>query len=104
MEDGIKQEELIKNFQDYFLTTLNKLCPVDSTEDKRNTSTLFNYDMTDVLHPCSLDLNKYFDDHKYFTSVSSMEELYQPAVNIVEWHNCNGYCFRKKETQKRRRR
>ena len=47
MEDGIKQEEIINNFQDYFLTTLNKLCPVDITEDKRNPSTLFNYDAAD---------------------------------------------------------
>ena len=72
MEDGIKQEEIIKNFQDYFLTTLNNLCPVDSTEDKRNPSTLFNYDTTDVLHPCSLDPNEYFDDVNGFTSVRSI--------------------------------
>ena len=101
VEDGIKQEEIIKNFQDYFLTTLNKLCPVDSTEDKRNPSTLFNYDTADVLHPCSLDPNEYFDDVNGFTSVRSIEELYQPAVNIVERHNCNGYCFRKKRDAKK---
>ena len=97
MEDGIKQEKIIKNFQDYFLTTLNNLCPVDSTEDKRNPSTLFNYDTADVLHPCSLDPNEYFDDVNGFTSVRSIEELYQPAVNIVERHNCNDYCFRRKK-------
>ena len=69
-------------------------------EDKLNPSTLFNYDTADVLQPCSLDPNEYFDDDNGFTSVRSIKELYQPAVNIVEWHNCNGYCFRKKRRKK----
>lgn len=94
VEDGINQEEIIKKFQDYFLTTLNKLCPVDSKEDKRNTITLFNFATAHVLHPCSSDLNSYFENDNGFTSVRNNAELYQPAVNVVERNNCNGYCFR----------
>ena len=100
VEDSIKQEEIINNFQDYFLTTMNELCPIDSTKDKRDPSTLFNYATADALHPCSLDPKKYFDDDNGFTSVRSNVELYQPVVNVVERHNCNGYFFRPNKKRK----
>ena len=55
VEDGIEVEKIINNFQDYFLTTMNQLCPIDSTKFKRHPSTFFNYETADILHPCSLD-------------------------------------------------
>ena len=100
IEDGIRQENIIKNFQDYFLTTMNKLCPVDSTKNKRDPSTLFNYSTASTVHPCSLDPNEFFSSDNGFTDVRSNDGLYQPAVNVVERHNCNGYCFRKKKEKK----
>ena len=95
VEYGIKQEEIIKNYQDYFLTTVNNLCPVDSTKDKRDPSTLFNYSTSNTLHPCSLDPKKYFDNFNGFNFERSNVELYQPAVNVVDRHNCNSYCYQK---------
>ena len=100
MEDGIEVEKIINNFQDYFLTTMNKLCPVDSTKNKRDPSTLFNYSTASTVHPCSLDPNEFFSSDNGFTDIRSNVGLYQPAVNVVERHNCNGYCFRGKKEEK----
>ena len=102
VEDGIEVEKIINNFQDYFLTTINELCPIDSTKEKRDPSTLFNYSTIDTLHPCSLNPNNYFDNDNSFNSVSINAELYQSVVYVVEIHNCNSYCFRKKRRKKKK--
>ena len=81
---------------------MNKLFPVDSTKDKRDPSTLFNYSTSNTLHPCSLDPKKYFDNFNGFNSERSNIKLYQATVNVVERHNCNGYCYRKNKRQKNR--
>ena len=55
VEYGIEQEKVTKNFLDYFLTTVNNLCPVDSTKNKGDPTTLFDYSTASKLHPSSLD-------------------------------------------------
>ena len=101
VEYGILQEKIITNFQDYFLTTINGQCPVDSTKEKRDPTTLFNYSTANTLHPCSLDPKQFFNISNGFNSALVRRELYQPAVNVVERHNCNGYCFRKNKKRKK---
>ena len=101
VEYGILQEKIVTNFQDYFLTTMNEKCPVDSTKDKRDPTTLFNYSTANTLHPCSLDPKSFFNINTGFNSERVHTELYQPAVNVVERHNCNGYCFRKNKKRKK---
>ena len=61
VEYGIFQEKVVTNFQDYFLTTMNELCPIDSTKDKRDPTTLFNYSTANTLHPFSLDPKSFFN-------------------------------------------
>ena len=95
VEYGILQEKIVTSFQDYFLTTMNEKYPIDSTKDKRDPTTLFNYSTANTLHPCSLDPKSFFNINTGFNSERVHSELYQSSVNVVELHNCNGYCFRK---------
>ena len=76
-------------------TAMNELCPVDSTKNKRDSTTLFNYSSANILKPYSLDPRAFLISNNGFNSDRGYAELYQPAVNVVEQHNYKDYCFRK---------